>query len=82
MLPELAASLPISGIDGTMRRAKNRAEGSAHLKTGSLRDVAAVAGYVHAASGRRYVLVAIINHPNANAARAAIQALIEWSHQD
>jgi len=26
--------------------------------------------------------VAIINHPNANAARAAIQALIEWSHQD
>lgn len=82
LLPELAASLPISGIDGTLRRAKNRAEGSAHLKTGSLRDVAAVAGYVHAASGRRYVLVAIINHPNANAARAAIQALIEWSHQD
>ena len=82
LLPELAASLPISGIDGTLRRAKNRAEGSAHLKTGSLRDVAAVAGYVHAASGRRYVLVAIINHPNANAARAAIQALIEWSQND
>ena len=82
LLPELASSLPISGVDGTLRRAKNRATGSAHLKTGSLRDVAGVAGYVHAANGRRYVLVAIVNHPNANAARAAIQALVEWTQNE
>ena len=37
-----------------------------------------MAGYVHAASGKRYVLVAIANHPNANAARPALEALIEW----
>lgn len=82
LLPELASSLPITGVDGTLRRVRNRAQGSAHLKTGSLRDVAAVAGFVHGHSGRRYVLVAIANHANANAARPAIEALIEWTVKD
>jgi len=82
LMPELASSLPITGVDGTLRRMRNRAQGSAHLKTGSLRDVAAVAGYVHAMSGRRYVLVAIANHPNASAARPAIEALVEWAVRD
>ena len=35
------------------------------MKTGMLEDTRAVAGYVQAASGKRYVVVAIINHPNA-----------------
>jgi D-alanyl-D-alanine carboxypeptidase/D-alanyl-D-alanine-endopeptidase (penicillin-binding protein 4) len=82
LLPELASSLPITGVDGTLRRMRNGAVGSAHLKTGSLRDVAGVAGYVHAASGKRYVLVAIINHASANTARPAIEALIEWAQKD
>jgi len=44
--------------------------------------VAGVAGYVLAASGRRYVVVAIVNHPNANAARPALDALVQWVVQD
>jgi D-alanyl-D-alanine carboxypeptidase/D-alanyl-D-alanine-endopeptidase (penicillin-binding protein 4) len=43
------------------------------MKTGSLRDVAFVAGCVLAESGRRFVGMAIINHPNA--ARPALDAL-------
>jgi D-alanyl-D-alanine carboxypeptidase/D-alanyl-D-alanine-endopeptidase (penicillin-binding protein 4) len=82
LMPELASSLPLAGIDGTMRRARGQAVGLAHLKTGSLRDVTGVAGYVHAASGKRYVLVAIANHPQAHAARPAIEALIEWAARD
>ena len=81
-MPELVSSLPIAGVDGTMRRNRSRAAGSAHLKTGSLRDVVAIAGYVHAASGRRYVLVAIANHPNAGASRAAFDALLDWTIRD
>jgi D-alanyl-D-alanine carboxypeptidase/D-alanyl-D-alanine-endopeptidase (penicillin-binding protein 4) len=42
----------------------------------------AVAGYVHANSGRRYVLVALINHLNANAARPALEALLDWTVRD
>jgi serine-type D-Ala-D-Ala carboxypeptidase/endopeptidase (penicillin-binding protein 4) len=82
LMPELVSSLPVTGIDGTLRRSRGKAAGLAHLKTGSLRDVAGVAGYVHAASGKRYVLVAIANHPQAAAARSAIDALIEWTASD
>ncbi len=82
LMPELMASLPITGVDGTLKRRRANARGSAHLKTGSLRDVAAVAGYVHAASGKRYCLVAIVNHANAGAARAAFDALVDWTIND
>ncbi len=75
---ELLASLPVSGIDGTLRRSRI-APGRAHLKTGSLRDVAAIAGYVLADDGRRHVVVGIINHPQANAGRAALDALAAWA---
>ena len=56
--------------------------GAAHLKTGTLRDAAGVAGYVHGASGRRWVVVAIANHANAVAARPAFDALVDWAAQD
>ena len=70
--------LPALGLDGTLRRVRQNV-GLAHLKTGSLNDVTAYAGYVHGAQGRRYILVAIANHPKANAVRPAVQALIEWT---
>ncbi len=75
-MSELISSLPITGLDGTLKRSK--AQASAHLKTGSLRDVAGVAGFVDTASGKRWVVVAILHHPNANAARPALDALIDW----
>jgi len=81
VMPELVSSLSLAGIDGTLRRVKGLT-GRAHLKTGSLRDVAAVAGYVLSTSGRRYVMVAMINHPNANEARPALDALIQWVSND
>ncbi len=77
-MPELLASLPVAGLDGTMRRSRSSA-GRAHLKTGSLRDVAATAGYVLAADGQRRILVALIQHPQANAARPALEALLLWA---
>jgi D-alanyl-D-alanine carboxypeptidase/D-alanyl-D-alanine-endopeptidase (penicillin-binding protein 4) len=84
-MPELLASLPVAGLDGTLSRQPTRfgaAAGRAHLKTGSLRDVVAVAGIVDAPSGRRWVLVAVINHPQAGAARPVLDALLRWVAQD
>ncbi len=80
LMPDLAASLPVSGLDGTLRRSKLES-GLAHLKTGSLRDVQALAGYVHGPDGRRRVLVAIINHGEARAAKPALEALVRWTAQ-
>jgi len=77
LLAEFEASLPLAGVDGTMKT-RQAASGSAHVKTGTLADVRAVAGYVRAASGRNYVVVALINDPRAEAARAAHDALLQW----
>jgi serine-type D-Ala-D-Ala carboxypeptidase/endopeptidase (penicillin-binding protein 4) len=84
VMPELMASLPVTGLDGTLRRSRANpaTTGRAHLKTGSLRDVQALAGYVLGASGKRYVLVAIVNHPNAGASRTALDALVQWTIND
>ena len=75
------ASLSLAGVDGTSARLKERNPqspviGKAWLKTGSLRDVASVAGYVQGQSGQRYTVVAIINHPNASQARPALDQLL------
>jgi D-alanyl-D-alanine carboxypeptidase/D-alanyl-D-alanine-endopeptidase (penicillin-binding protein 4) len=77
-MPELISSLPVGGIDGTLRNSKT-AVGRTHLKTGSLRDVAGIAGYVLAPNGQRLVVVGIVNHANANAARPALDALVQWA---
>ncbi len=81
VMSELMSSLPVSGLDGTLKRSKAE-PGRAHLKTGSLRDVAAMAGYVLSNSGKRYVVVAVLNHPNANAGRPALDALVQWAIRD
>jgi len=81
VMPELISSLPVTGTDGTLKRSTATA-GRAHLKTGSLRDVAAVAGFVLSNSGKRYVVVAIVNHPLAASARPAIDALVQWAILD
>jgi len=79
-MPELMASLPVSGVDGTMQR-RNVVSGAAHMKTGMLEDTRAVAGYVLSASGRRYVVVGIINDPGASRGTSAHDALIDWVYR-
>jgi D-alanyl-D-alanine carboxypeptidase/D-alanyl-D-alanine-endopeptidase (penicillin-binding protein 4) len=41
-----------------------------------------VAGYALSNSGKRYVVVAIVNHPNAGAARPALDAVVQWALRD
>lgn len=77
VMPEFVASLPIAGVDGTLRRSRARAH--AHLKTGSLRNVNARAGYVTGNSGQRYAFVVLVNHANAAAARTAMDILVDWT---
>jgi D-alanyl-D-alanine carboxypeptidase/D-alanyl-D-alanine-endopeptidase (penicillin-binding protein 4) len=80
LMPEFIASMPLVGYDGTMRHrlADQDVAGNAHIKTGTLNEVKAVAGYVTALSGKRYVIVFFINHPNAGGGGAAQDALLEW----
>jgi D-alanyl-D-alanine carboxypeptidase/D-alanyl-D-alanine-endopeptidase (penicillin-binding protein 4) len=82
LMPEFAGSLAIAGVDGTARSrlAGTEAAGRAHLKTGSLRGVRGVAGYVLDRTGRRWIVVFIANHPDAAATPPAQDALLRWVH--
>jgi D-alanyl-D-alanine carboxypeptidase/D-alanyl-D-alanine-endopeptidase (penicillin-binding protein 4) len=55
-------------------------QGRLRMKTGSLEDVTALAGFVNAASGRTFVTVVILNHSTASQGPGeAIQtALVQW----
>lgn len=80
-------SLPIAGVNGTVRHLAQRspdspAIGQARLKTGTLRDVSAIAGYAWGRSGRQYVVVGLINDERAVAARPALYRLVEWAVED
>ena len=78
--PELLMSLPVAGVDGTMRRRLKGtpAEGWARLKTGTLKNVTALAGYVRDTRGDTWVVVAMVNHEQAAKGRPVLDALIEW----
>ena len=65
LMPEFVASLPLSAVDGTLKK-RFRGEplaGRAHIKTGTIDDVRAMAGYVLAPDGRTFVVVSLHNYP-------------------
>jgi D-alanyl-D-alanine carboxypeptidase/D-alanyl-D-alanine-endopeptidase (penicillin-binding protein 4) len=76
-------SLPIAGVDGTLahRLRSGSATGQAFLKTGTLRDTRALAGYVRARSGTVYAVAAVVNHAEAGRATPVLDAFIEWVAQ-
>jgi D-alanyl-D-alanine carboxypeptidase/D-alanyl-D-alanine-endopeptidase (penicillin-binding protein 4) len=78
---ELATSLPIAALDGSMRRRLKDTPAAlrSRIKTGTLRDAASVAGYVVDASGKAWIVVGIVNDPDAKRGRAALDALIVWA---
>lgn len=80
--PEFQSSIPIGAVDGTMRRRlqDSPAAGRARLKTGTLRNVTALAGYVPDANGVPCVFVAMINSEQSGngRGRAVLDALVDW----
>ena len=72
-------TLPIAGRDGTLkgRMRSGAAEGRVLAKTGTLRHVNALAGYVTTRSGSRLAFVAMANHHTAggSAATSAIDEI-------
>ncbi|MBL8510286.1 MAG: D-alanyl-D-alanine carboxypeptidase/D-alanyl-D-alanine-endopeptidase [Betaproteobacteria bacterium] len=85
VMPEFLASLSLYGVDGTLRkRTPSQTDspiGRAHLKSGTLNDTRAIAGYLQDAEERRWVVVMLINHPNAPQAQSAQDALLQWVYQ-
>ena len=81
-MPEYVASLSLSGLDGTLSRRFRMTDliGQAHLKTGSMDHVTAIAGYLQSRSGRRFALVALQNHTDVHRGpgEEVQEALLRW----
>jgi D-alanyl-D-alanine carboxypeptidase/D-alanyl-D-alanine-endopeptidase (penicillin-binding protein 4) len=83
LMPEFISSMPLVGYDGTMRKRlrEKSVAGRAHIKTGRLDDVRAIAGFVQAASGKYFVVVSMINHRNADNGVGVHDALLQWLYE-
>jgi D-alanyl-D-alanine carboxypeptidase/D-alanyl-D-alanine-endopeptidase (penicillin-binding protein 4) len=84
-MPEYLSSLSLSGLDGTLsRRFRDQTlAGKAHLKTGSMDHVTAIAGYLQTRSGRRLAVVALQNYEDVHRGpgEEAQEALLRWLYE-
>lgn len=80
---EFVASLPLAAMDGTMRRRLRNTPvaGQAHIKTGSLRNVRAIAGITRDNNGQSWAVTAIVNHAAAGGGREALDQLLTDVHR-
>jgi D-alanyl-D-alanine carboxypeptidase/D-alanyl-D-alanine-endopeptidase (penicillin-binding protein 4) len=80
--PEFLTSLALGGLDGTLQKRFQSVEDPSRIrmKTGTLKDVSAIAGYVVGRSGKTYAVVVFVNHPGAqNGIGEPIQAsVVDW----
>jgi D-alanyl-D-alanine carboxypeptidase/D-alanyl-D-alanine-endopeptidase (penicillin-binding protein 4) len=80
--PEFLTSLSLGGLDGTLEKRFQNVDDPSRIrmKTGTLRDVSCIAGYVVGDSGKTYAVVVFVNHPGAqNGIGEPIQAsVIDW----
>lgn len=83
--PEFFASLPLTGVDGTMRKRLNDTipPGKARIKTGLINDVRAMAGYLRTINNDEYVVVSLQNYPGIqNTIGTTIQdEIIKWLYE-
>jgi D-alanyl-D-alanine carboxypeptidase/D-alanyl-D-alanine-endopeptidase (penicillin-binding protein 4) len=81
--PELAASMPLGGLDGTLRNrfADVPEPARLRLKTGHLNGVAAIAGWVTSRSNRPLSVVVFVNHPAAQygSGQAVVDSVVRWA---
>lgn len=81
---EFISSMPLAALDGTMRKRLRNTEvaGKAHIKTGTLNTVRAIAGYSRDDEGNTWAVVAILNHDRPWGASAILdQVLVSLYNQ-
>lgn len=85
-MPEFLSSMSLTGLDGTTSRRFDESDqltGRAHLKTGSLDHVSAIAGFLQSSSGDRHVVVTIQNHTDVHRGygEEVQEVLLRWVYE-
>jgi len=75
---EFISSMPVAALDGTMRKRLHNTgvAGKAHIKTGTLNNVRAIAGYSRDNDGNTWAVVAILNHPRPWGASSVLDQIL------
>ena len=75
---EFISSMPLTGMDGTMRKRLKRTAmaGEAHIKTGTLNTVRAIAGFSRDSNGTTWAVAAILNDPRPWGASAVLDQVL------
>ena len=78
LMPEMLSSFPISGVDGTLKRRMNYSsfKKSAHFKTGSMKNVNAIAGFLLDKNKEMKIFIFIMNDLAAKDSHRLQEALI------
>ena len=81
--PEFMTSLSLGGLDGTLEKRFQNVEDPSRvrMKTGTLKDVSCLAGYVTGKTGKVYAVVVFVNYPGAqNGLGEMIQStVVDWA---
>ena len=75
---EFISSMPLVALDGTMRKRLRNTPmaGQAHIKTGTLNNVRAIAGFSRDSNGNSWAVVAILNDPKPWGASAILDQVL------
>lgn len=78
--PEIIASLPIWGVDGTLKQrpTKKITKGLARLKTGNLNNVKAVGGIVRSANNTPYAVVIFTQKTSRKRVERLQYGIVQW----
>src|SRR6056300_407106 len=80
---EIISTLPIAGIDGTLKSMfKEKSFSNAtHLKTGRLKNVFALSGFMKSSKGEEYIVTFVLNGPQYESFLKFIEQSLEYLYQ-
>ncbi|MDM5148138.1 D-alanyl-D-alanine carboxypeptidase/D-alanyl-D-alanine-endopeptidase [Candidatus Persebacteraceae bacterium Df01] len=78
---EMIASLPVLGIDGTLRKRLKKLPMQGHLKTGSLAAVKSIAGFLRDEAGQDILFICLTEEQNNNQAKQFQDSLMKWARR-
>ncbi|MBS9781552.1 MAG: D-alanyl-D-alanine carboxypeptidase/D-alanyl-D-alanine-endopeptidase, partial [Gammaproteobacteria bacterium] len=73
-------SLSVAGVDGTLRKRLRNTPLAGNIigKSGTLKKVKSLAGYMHSQSGKKYIYVMLFEGKNARAGRLLMDNILQW----
>jgi len=80
---EIISTLPIAGIDGTLKSMfKEKSFSNAtHLKTGRLKNVFALSGFMKSSKGEEYIVTFVLNGPQYQSFLKFIEQSLDYLYQ-